>query len=271
VPNLPLYQIDAFADRPFAGNPAAVCLLEAPLPDAVMQEIAAENNLSETAFIDVGRGSGEDVLGLRWFTPTVEVELCGHATLASGFVLLTEIDPARAKVTFQTRSGLLSVARGQAGEMVLDLPLSAPQAVDAAMKGRIARAIGVAPREIVRGNAAYFAELESAAAVRAVTPDFAAVAAFGTSVCVTATGADEARPVDFVSRFFAPAHGIAEDPVTGSAHCTLTPYWAARLGKQRLRARQVSRRVGELTCALDGDRVGLGGACRLVITGTFRT
>jgi PhzF family phenazine biosynthesis protein len=154
--------------------------------------------------------------------------------------------------------------------MVLELPLSAPQEVDAATKSRVARAIGVEPRQVVLGKSAYFAELESASAVRAVTPDFAAVAAFGTSVCVTATGADEAPPVDFVSRFFAPAHGILEDPVTGSAHCTLAPYWAARLGKQRLRARQVSRRAGELSCALDGERVRLGGACRLVITGTFR-
>ncbi|HEX3902943.1 MAG TPA: PhzF family phenazine biosynthesis protein [Polyangia bacterium] len=270
MPNLPLYQVDAFADRPFAGNPAAVCLVEAPIPEAVMQQIAAENNLAETAFIDVGRGSGAEVLGLRWFTPTVEVELCGHATLASGFVLLTEIARARAKVTFQTRSGLLSVERGEGGEMVLDLPLSAPQEVDGATKNRVGRAIGVEPRQVVLGKAAYFAELESAAAVRAVTPDFAAVAAFGTSVCVTATGADEATPVDFVSRFFAPAHGIPEDPVTGSAHCTLAPYWAARLGKRRLRARQVSRRGGELTCAVDGERVRLGGACQLVITGTFR-
>ena len=270
MPNLPLYQVDAFAERPFAGNPAAVCLVEAPIPDAVMQEIAAENNLSETAFIDTGRGSGEDVLGLRWFTPTVEVELCGHATLASGFVLLTEIAPTRAKVTFRTRSGLLSVARGEAGVMVLDLPLSPPQAVDSGTKSRIARAIGVEPREVVLGKSAYFAELESAATVRAVKPDFGAVAALGTGLCVTAPGDDEASPVDFVSRFFAPAHGIPEDPVTGSAHCTLTPYWAAQLGKERLRARQVSRRGGELSCAVDGERVRLGGACRLVITGTFR-
>ena len=270
MPNLPLYQVDAFADRPFSGNPAAVCLVEAPLPDDVMQAIAAENNLAETAFIDIGRGSGEEVLGLRWFTPTVEVELCGHATLASGFVILTELTPARARVTFRTRSGLLSVERGQGGEMLLDLPSSPPQVVDAATKERVARAIGLEPRAVVLGKSAYFAELESAAAVRAVTPDFAAVAAFGTSVCVTATGADETAPVDFVSRLFAPAHGIPEDSVTGSAHCTLTPYWAARLDKQRLRARQVSRRVGELSCALDGERVRLGGACRLVITGTFR-
>jgi predicted PhzF superfamily epimerase YddE/YHI9 len=123
---------------------------------------------------------------------------------------------------------------------------------------------------VVLGKSAYFAELQSAAAVRAATPDLAAVAALGTGVCVTATGADESPPVDFVSRFVAPAHGIPEDPVTGSAHCTLTPYWAARLGKQRLRARQVSRRMGQLSCTLAGERVRLGGACRLVITGTFR-
>ena len=270
MPNLPLFQVDAFADRPFAGNPAAVCLVEEPLSDTVMQAIAAENNLSETAFIDVGRGGGEAVLGLRWFTPTVEVELCGHATLASGFVILTEVAPTRAKVTFQTRSGLLSVERVEAGQMVLDLPLSMPQPIDAGTKSRVARAIGVEPREVVLGKAGYFAELASAIAVRAVTPDLAAVAALGTSVCITASGADEAPPVDFVSRFFAPAHGVPEDPVTGSAHCTLTPYWAERLGKQRLRARQVSRRGGELACAVDGERVNIGGACRLVITGTFR-
>jgi PhzF family phenazine biosynthesis protein len=270
VPNLPLYQVDAFADRPFAGNPAAVCLLEAPLTDPVMQAIAAENNLSETAFVDVGRGAGVEVLGLRWFTPTVEVDICGHATLAAGFVLLTEILPGRAKVSFETRSGLLSVERGAGAEMVLDFPASPPAPVDADTRARVGRAIGTAPREIVRGKVAYFAELESAAAVRAATPDLAAVAALGTSVCLTASGADEARPVDFVSRFFAPAHGIAEDPVTGSAHCTLAPYWATRLGKPQLRARQVSRRVGELSCALDGDRVRIGGACQLVLTGTFR-
>jgi PhzF family phenazine biosynthesis protein len=155
--------------------------------------------------------------------------------------------------------------------MLLDLPASPPQALDRETKARIARAIGVEPGEVVAGKSAHFAVLGNAAAVRAVTPDLAAVAAFGTSVCVTATGADEADPVDFVSRFFAPAHGVPEDPVTGSAHCTLAPYWAARLGKQRLHARQVSRRMGELTCTLDGERVRLGGACRLVISGTFRT
>jgi PhzF family phenazine biosynthesis protein len=273
VPTLPLYQLDAFADRPFSGNPAAVCLLEAPLPDDVLQAVAAENNLSETAFIDVSGGARQEVLGLRWFTPTVEVDLCGHATLASGGVVLNELAPERARVTFQTRSGRLAVERGADGELILDLPLSRPRPVDAETRARVARAVGVEPRAIVRGaaaNAAYYAELPSAAAVRAAAPDLAAVAALGTGLGVTAPGSDEVTPVDFVSRYFAPSHGIDEDPVTGSAHATLTPFWAERLGKTRLRARQVSRRGGALSCAIDGDRVRIGGQCRLVIVGTFR-
>jgi PhzF family phenazine biosynthesis protein len=269
MPTVSLFQVDAFTDRPFGGNPAAVCLLEAPLPDAQLQEIAAENNLSETAFIDLGRGANEEVLGLRWFTPTVEVELCGHATLASGFVVLNELLPARQKVGFQTRSGLLAVERGADGELVLDLPISRPQPVDAETQARVTRAAGLPLRDVVLGKPAYFARVDDAAAVRGAAPDLAAVAALGTGLCLTAPGDGEERPVDFVSRFFAPAHGIAEDPVTGSAHCTLTPYWAARLGKERLRARQVSRRGGELTCALAGDRVRIGGQSRLVLRGTL--
>ena len=151
--------------------------------------------------------------------------------------------------------------------MVLDLPLSAPQVVDASMKSRVARAIGVEPRQVVLGKSAYFAELESAAAVRAVTPDFAAVAAFGTSVCVTATGAYEAPPVDFVSRFFAPAAGIPEDPVTGSTHCTLIPYWSRRLGKRELFARQISSRGGELFLRDRGARVSIAGAAVTYLEG----
>jgi PhzF family phenazine biosynthesis protein len=264
---IPLYQVDAFVTgEPFTGNPAAVCPLETWLPDAVMQAIAAENNLSETAFF-VAESDG---YRLRWFTPTTEVDLCGHATLAAGFVVLNELGSARAKVTFQTRSGLLSVERGDGGELVLDFPVSRPEPVDAETRSRVARAIGVEPRAVVRGKVAYYAELPSAAAVRAAAPDLAAVAALRTGVCVTAAGADEAPPADFVSRFFAPSAGIDEDPVTGSAHCTLTPYWAERLGKTRLHARQVSRRGGELSCALDGDRVKIGGQCRLMIVGTFR-
>jgi len=270
MPTLPFFQVDAFAERPFAGNPAAICLVERPLPAELMQEIAAENNLSETAFIDLGPGKNADVLDLRWFTPTVEVDLCGHATLASGFVLLTEVAPQRTSVQFKTRSGILTVARGSGGALAMDLPISRPQPVEAPLRDRLAEAAGLPLRDVVRGATAYFAEVADADAVRGAAPDFAAVAALGTSLCLMARGTGEPEPVDFVSRFFAPAHGINEDPVTGSAHCTLAPYWGGRLGKTTLRARQVSRRVGELTCEVRDAQVRLGGRCQLVITGQLR-
>ena len=271
MPTLPFFQVDAFADRPFAGNPAAICLLEAPLTEQQMQAIAAENNLSETAFIDMRGGADAPVLPLRWFTPTVEVDLCGHATLASGFVLLTEVAPKRSSVQFQTRSGTLAVARGTGGELLMDLPISRPQPVDAATKERLAAAARLPLREVVRGATAHFAEVESASVVRQASPDLEAIRQTGTSLCLMAAGSGEPGALDFVSRFFAPAHGVPEDPVTGSAHCTLAPYWAGRLGKSQLRARQVSRRVGDLTCEVLDDRVRLGGHCELVITGSFRS
>ena len=270
MPTLPFFQVDAFAERPFAGNPAAVCLVEQPLPTDRMQEIAAENNLSETAFIDVRAGTNADVLPLRWFTPTVEVDLCGHATLASGFVLLNEVAPQRTSVQFETRSGILTVARGAGGALAMDLPISRPQPVEAGLRDRLSAAARLPLRDVVRGATAYFAEVESAQVVRGAAPDLAAVAALGTSLCLMAAGAGEPEPVDFVSRFFAPAHGIDEDPVTGSAHCTLAPYWGARLGKTQLRARQVGRRAGELTCQVLDSHVRLGGRCQLVITGQLR-
>ena len=263
MPTLPLYQIDAFAERPFVGNPAAVCPLQAPIPEALMQDIAAENNLSETAFFH----PQGDVFSLRWFTPTTEVELCGHATLASGFLLMTELEPARREVTFRTRSGLMPVFRRD-DEFVLDFPAYPAAPVDAGTAARVAAALGAQPREVVLGRA-LFAVFDDAATVRGLAPDMRALAALGNGVGVTGPGCDEARPVDFVSRYFAPGYGIDEDPVTGSAHCTLAPYWAARLGKTALRARQVSRRGGEISCALAGDRVHIGGKARLVITGTL--
>jgi PhzF family phenazine biosynthesis protein len=263
VPTLPLYQVDAFTDRPFAGNPAAVCPLEAPIPEALMQDIAAENNLSETAFFH----PQGDAFSLRWFTPTTEVDLCGHATLASAFVLMTELEPARTEVTFRTRSGLLGVRRRDA-ELVLDFPAYPPAPADAETAARVADALRVQPREVLRARS-LFAVLDDAAAIRAFAPDFGALSRLPTALGITATGADEARPVDFVSRYFAPSFGVNEDPVTGSAHCTLAPYWAARLGKSVLRARQVSRRGGELSCAIAGDRVQIGGKARLVITGAL--
>jgi len=270
MPTLPFFQVDAFADRPFAGNPAAICLLEAPLTEQQMQAIAAENNLSETAFIDMRGGADAPVLPLRWFTPTVEVDLCGHATLASGFVLLTEVAPRRPSVQFQTRGGTLTVARAGDGELLMDLPISRPQPVDAATKERLSAAARLPLRDVVRGATAHFAEVESASVVRQASPDLEAIRQTGTSLCLMAAGSGETGGLDFVSRFFAPAHGVPEDPVTGSAHCTLAPYWGARLDKTQLRARQISRRVGDLTCQVLDDQVRLGGRCQLVITGSFR-
>ncbi len=270
MPTLPFFQVDAFAERPFAGNPAAICLVEKPLPTERMQEIAAENNLSETAFIDLGPGKNADVLDLRWFTPTVEVDLCGHATLASGFVMLNEVAPQRTSVQFKTRSGILTVTRAAGETLAMDLPISRPQPVDAAMRERLSAAARLPLRDAVRGATAFFAEVADAATVRGAAPDLAAVAALGTSLCLMAAGDREPAAVDFVSRFFAPAHGIDEDPVTGSAHCTLAPYWGTRLGKTQLRAQQVGRRIGDLTCQVLDSHVRLGGRCQLVLTGDFR-
>jgi PhzF family phenazine biosynthesis protein len=270
VPTLPIFKVDAFSDRPFAGNPAAVCPLEAPISAALMQDIAGENNLSETAFFHPA-SPPSGVFALRWFTPTVEVDLCGHATLASAFVLMTELEPARTEVTFRTRSGLLTVRRRDDGELVMDFPAWPPVPADGETRARVTEALGSEPAEVLLvPNGVRLAVLASAEAVRQATPDLAAVARFGTSLCITAPGGDESSPVDFVSRYFAPAHGVPEDPVTGSAHCFLTPYWVARLDKPSLHARQVSRRGGEISCALAGDRVQIGGQARLVLTGTLR-
>jgi len=268
MPTLPLYQVDAFTNRPFAGNPAAVCPLAGIIPDALMQDIAAENNLSETAFF---HRQGE-AFSLRWFTPTVEVELCGHATLASAFVIMTELEPARTEVAFRTRSGALTVRReaieAKGGDLfVMDFPARPAQpAPDLA--GSLAAALNARPVEVLRGPI-IVAAFETADDVRKLAPDLAAIARTGDTVCVTAP-ADRALPgVDFVSRFFAPAHGIPEDPVTGSSFCTLAPYWAARLGKPALRARQVSARGGDIRCEDRGERVLIAGQAQLVMTGTL--
>ena len=269
LPNtIPIFQVDAFADRPFTGNPAAVCPLDGPLPDALMQDIAAEINLSETAFFH-RQGAGPDgaVYGLRWFTPTVEVDLCGHGTLASAFVLMNQLDDARSEVSFRTRSGLLLVRRR--GDLYeLDLP-ALPAVPAREPTASVAAALGGAPVEILRARV-WLAVYSSAAEIRSLAPDMAALARLDTTVCVTAPGDRDAGDSDFVCRYFAPSHGIPEDPVTGSAFCTLTPYWTARLGKERLRARQLSRRGGEAFCELGPDqRVRIAGRARLVLTGTF--
>lgn len=260
---IPFYQVDAFTSRPFAGNPAAVCPLEAWLPDELLLAIAAENNLSETAFF-VAQG---DRLELRWFTPAVEVELCGHATLAAGFVVLTRLAPGRAEVTFETRSGPLTVRR-EGDALALDLP--ARPAAPAEVGEDLVAALGARPKAAIRARD-LVAIFERAEEVRALRPDMSRLAALDVfAVGVTAPGGGQDADVDFVSRFFAPAKGVPEDPVTGSLHCTLVPYWAERLGKTALAARQVSRRGGELRCALAGDRVVLGGQAALVIEGTLR-
>ena len=261
---IPLFQVDAFTDRPFAGNPAAVCPLRAWLPERSMQAIAAENNLSETAFF-VPEGDG---FRLRWFTPTVEIDLCGHATLASAHVIMAVLEPGRTRVEFTTRSGKLIVDR--AGDVLtMDFPALPPTPTDGSSRA-LAAALGATPTAVLatRSLVAVFDDAES---VRRLRPDLTAVAALGCrGVIVTAPGSGVDGDVDFVSRFFAPAQGVNEDPVTGSAHCTLTPYWAARLGKPKLRARQVSARGGEITCTSRGDRVDLAGRAVLVIEGVLR-
>jgi len=258
--SLPFFQVDAFARLPFEGNPAAVMPLERWLEDEVMQSIAAENNLAETAFL-VARNDGKAEFDLRWFTPTVEVDLCGHATLASAHVLM-ERDSAR----FSTRSGILTVTRKD-GLLWLDLPAGTVR--EEAEPG-ILKALGLpakTPLFLGRGgNGAAIALLESESAVRKVEPDFRALRQYDRLVMVTASGDNS----DIASRVFAAYHGIDEDPVTGSAHGSLVPFWAERLGRKCFDAIQASKRGGHLECVLEGDRVLLGGTCRTVIVGNFQ-
>ncbi len=254
---LPFFQLDAFTEGPFTGNPAAVCVLPAELDAAVLQAMAAENNLSETAFLLRSRGGWS----IRWFTPAREVALCGHATLAAGAVVLDRLEPGSQTVTFQSPSGPLGVTR--AGDFLeLDLPAWDHQPGSPAL---LAEALGAGPSEAWAGEY-HMAVFDSAKTVKGLRPDPAAVSRVpALGVIATAPGEGE----DFVSRFFAPRAGVAEDPVTGSAHCMLVPYWARRLGRQRLEARQVSSRGGQLLCRLDVARVRLAGRVRMVIEGTF--
>ena len=256
---LPCYHVDAFASAVFHGNPAAVCPLEAWLPDATLQSIAAENNLSETAFL-VTRGSDYD---LRWFTPKIEVDLCGHATLAAAFVLFTERGVNPNSIRFHSRSGLLTVAR-EGDDITLDFP-SRP-AMPCAVPEPLVRGLGAQPSEVLKARD-YLAVFASEAEVRALKPDFAVLQTLDClGIIATAPGED----CDFISRFFAPAAGINEDPVTGSAHCTLIPYWSQRLSKPTLLARQVSARGGELICRADGERVFIGGRATTYLRGEIQ-
>jgi PhzF family phenazine biosynthesis protein len=253
-------QIDAFTARPFAGNPAAVCLLPEARDAAWMQQVAAEMNLSETAFL-VRRADGYE---LRWFTPTVEVDLCGHATLASAHALWEwgELRPDET-ARFHTRSGLLTAER--AGDWIeMDFP--AVPAEPAAAPAGLAEALGARPVAVGRGALDYLLELESEAAVRGLRPDFAALEKVGAG-CVTVTARSDAPEFDFVSRFFAPESGIPEDPVTGGAHCVLGPYWSKKLGKTEFLAYQASARGGVVRVRLAGERVKLGGQAVTVVRG----
>lgn len=258
-PGLPCYQVDAFTRTRFAGNPAAVVTLDRWLPDPLLQVIAAENAMPETAFL-VPQG---DDWHLRWFTPEVEVDLCGHATLAAGFVLLTRMHPQRRAVGFLTCSGPLTVTR-DGDELSLDLPARPPVPED--MPPGLAEALGCRPLAALRARD-WVLVVEDAAAVRALRPDMRALCEVPGLFGVAVTAPGDSPDLDFVSRFFAPAQGIPEDPVTGSAHCSLAPYWADRLGKRVLQARQLSRRSGELRCTLAGDRVLLAGHAVLTRTG----
>ncbi|MBC8151769.1 MAG: PhzF family phenazine biosynthesis protein [Bacteroidetes bacterium] len=272
-----LYQLDAFTDQLFAGNPAAVCPLGDWLPDEVMQQIAAENNLAETAFYV--RTHDENSFHIRWFTPTVEVDLCGHATLATAHVIffLENSGVTANKITFDSRSGPLSVCREQhddgADWLVLDFPADVVHKANLQPPALLASlsmsGSGSKPVEILKGKTDYMVVYESQAAVESLVPDFREMVTVpARGVIVTAPGDD----CDFVSRFFGPQSGIDEDPVTGSAHTTLTPYWAERLGKTELTARQISRRGGYLRCKLntsnpDEARVDIAGQVKLYLTG----
>ena len=261
---LELWQVDAFADRPFAGNPAAVCLLDQVREGAWCQSVAMEMNLSETAFVEP-RG---DDYGLRWFTPAVEVDLCGHATLATAHVLWESGRLSRgAQARFHTRSGLLTADRQEDGWIVLDFPATPPE-VAAAPEG-LAQALGAVPRWTGRSRFDLVVELADPDAVQSLSPDLARLAALPCrGIIVTAQGAPAgAAGVDFVSRFFGPASGVPEDPVTGSAHCALGPFWAARLGKNSLIARQLSRRGGEIRVSVVDTRVRLAGQAVTVLHG----
>jgi PhzF family phenazine biosynthesis protein len=245
---LPYYEVSAFTTNPFGGNPAGVCVLDAWLPDDVLRSIAANNNLAETAFV-VPQGNDFE---LRWFTPTVEIDLCGHATLAAASILFSEHGWHGDKIRFHSRSGLLTVARDQ-NLLTLDFP-SRPAMPSVALEALL-HGLGARPQEIFKARD-YLALFASEAEVRSLKPDFAQLKTLDClGIIVTAVGTD----ADFVSRFFAPGAGVDEDPVTGSAHCTLIPFWAQRLGKSNLFARQVSARGGELFCELAGERVRIGG------------
>ena len=257
---IPFFQVDAFAEKPLTGNPAAVMPLDRWLPDHVMQAIAAENNLAETAFTVPSESDDADY-ELRWFTPAVEVPLCGHATLAAGHILIHSD-----KVRFSTKSGILTVTKR---DDLLELDLPAAQLTEIE-EPELCAALGLSPRPVWIASPGFndsaIVQVENEAEVLAVSPDFSVLKAIHRMAIVTARGDEQ----DIASRVFVPYAGIDEDPVTGSAHGALVPYWAERLGRERFTALQASKRTGILHCRLEGDRVVLGGNCFTIIAGTFQ-
>jgi predicted PhzF superfamily epimerase YddE/YHI9 len=255
---IPIYQADAFTEEIFGGNPAAICPLAQWLPNKTLQAIASENNLSETAFfVDQGDGSYE----LRWFTPETEVDLCGHATLAAAFILFSELHFPGKVIRFHSRSGILEVTRHENGMLELDFPSRPPQSCK--VPPFLIAGLGKVPLEVMKSRD-YFIIYESEQDVASLQPTFPLLEKVETlGIIVTAKG----NEVDFVSRFFAPRAGINEDPVTGSAHCTLIPYWANVLNKSEMKARQLSKRGGHLHCKLAGNRVKIAGFVRLYMKG----
>ncbi|MEZ5351765.1 MAG: PhzF family phenazine biosynthesis protein [Bryobacteraceae bacterium] len=258
---LPIFQLDAFASRQFGGNPASVCPLPEWIPARTMQAIATENNQAETAFF-VPSGSGYE---LRWFTPAIEVKLCGHATLASAFVLFEYLNFTGDSVTFETKSGDLAVRRLEDGRLLLDFPAIPPQRCQP--HERLIDGLGTQPLEVLRGDY-YLAIYPRERDVHTLNPNMDALAQLD-RIGVIATAPGDEDGVDFVSRFFAPAAGIPEDPATGSAHCTLTPYWSQRLGRKNMHALQVSRRVGEFWVEDRDDRTWIAGNVKPYLRGTI--
>jgi PhzF family phenazine biosynthesis protein len=265
---IPIYQIDAFADQPFRGNPAAVCLLSGPVDETWMQQVAQEMNLSETAFVS----PAEEGFHLRWFTPAVEVDLCGHATLASAHALwesgsLDQSEPA----IFQTRSGTLTADR-KGPWIELNFPAEVERPLDASASPSpkdIGRALGTTPKYVGKNRFDYLVEVERNEMVKNLSPNFALLGEFPVRGVIVTSIADSSD-YDFISRYFAPASGIDEDPVTGSAHCCLGPFWKGRLKKNDMTAYQASRRGGVVRVRVDGDRVVLGGKAVTILAGDLR-
>lgn len=258
---LPIYQADAFTNKLFGGNPAAVIPLQQWLPDKLMQQIALENNLSETVFF-VPTNNTEADFDIRWFTPDVEINLCGHATLASAYILYTQLDFSKEKIVFHSKSGLLSISR-QDGRLVMDFPSWKPKPATL-IPERLSDALGGATIESVHQYRDWLVVLQNEEAVQNCQPDFSIMKSIPEKIIITAKG----NSVDFVSRFFAPTAGINEDPVTGSAHSQLIPYWNEVLGKEEMNAKQLSQRGGTLYCKqMSEDRVSIGGECVFYMKG----